>query len=85
VTAYVLQLNNIDAGPVLNAETALKIRLAPANATSHPQDGAVSADESSAQAIVDSPTNATLLPSVAALAVILLFVGGVFWRYKAKH
>jgi mono/diheme cytochrome c family protein len=31
VTAYVLKLNNIDAGPVLNTETAAKIRLAPAS------------------------------------------------------
>ena len=86
VTAYVLKLNNIDAGPVLNAETALKIRLVPESAGSNPKDGAVSSGEDSAQDIVEFPaSNATPLLIVAALAVMLLLVGGVSWRRRAKR
>jgi hypothetical protein len=111
VTAYVLKLNNIDAGSVLNAETALKIRLVPDSEVPNPKAGAASSGEDSAQDIVKFPTgradpgerstsssgedsaqdkvefqsNAAPLLIVAAFAVFLLFVGGVFWWRKAKR
>jgi hypothetical protein len=94
VTAYVLKLNNIDPGPELNAETARKIRLVRGRAGSDPEGIAVSADKLPAPAGVEDPapdsverptSNATLLPFVAALAVILLLVGSMFWLRRARR
>ena len=112
VTAYVLKLNDIDAGPVLNAETALKIRLVPESEVSNPKDGAASSGEDSAQDKVEFPTgradpgeqstsssgedtaqdkvefpasSVAPLLIVAAFAVMLLLVSGVFWRRIAKR
>jgi hypothetical protein len=86
VTTYVLKLNNIDAGPALNAATARKIRLIPGRAVSAPEGIAVSSGEDTAPDRVELPaSNATLLPAVAALAVILLLVGGMFWRRRARR
>jgi len=75
VTAYVLQLNGIDAGPLLDSETAAKIRLAPEIATKEtpaPPDG------------VSAMSN-TALPVVVAVAVLLAGLGGVFLRRRAKR
>jgi hypothetical protein len=86
VTAYVLKLDNIDAGPELNAETALKIRLVPGSAVSSLKDGAASSAEDSAQDVVEFPeSNATPLLVAGAFAVILLVVGGVLWRRRARR
>jgi mono/diheme cytochrome c family protein len=86
VTSYVLKLNNIDAGPMLNAETAAKIRLAPEPAAAVLETGPVSSGAESAPAAVESPASSTMPVLIAgALAVILLLVGGVFLRRKAKR
>jgi hypothetical protein len=83
VTAYVLQLNGLDAGPVLNAETATKIRLAPDLAVASLGTGTASSGTEAAQAAVESPaSSATPLLMAGAFAVILLFAGGVFLRRK---
>jgi hypothetical protein len=86
VTAYVLKLNNIDAGPELSAATARKIRLVAGHAAPDPEGVAVSSGKDSAPDGVELPaSNATLLPAVAALAVILLLAGGIFWRRRARR
>ena len=86
VTAYVLKLNNIDAGPALNAETAAKIRLAPDLAAAILESGTVSSGAESAQDAVKSPASSTTPVFIAgALTVILLLVGGVFWRRRARR
>jgi hypothetical protein len=86
VTTYVLKLNNIDAGPVLNAETAAKIRLAPEPAAAVLEAGPASSGAESAPAGVESPVSSTMPVLIAgALAVILLLVGGMFWRRRARR
>jgi mono/diheme cytochrome c family protein len=86
VTAYVLKLNSIDAGPVLSAETAAKIRLAPDLAAAVPGAGTVSSGAEPVQdAAESSVSSATLLLGAGALAVIFLLVGGVFLRRKVKR
>ena len=86
VTAYVLKLNNIDGGPVLNAETAAKIRLAPDLAAAVPGAGTVSSGAEPAQDAVASPASSTaLLLTTGALGMILLLVGGVYWRRRARR
>jgi mono/diheme cytochrome c family protein len=84
VTAYVLKLNNINVGPVLNAETAAAIRLAPAPATPTPVPmvAAVSSGEESAPEAAEPAAPAIAPFFVAALLVI---AGGVFLRRKARH
>lgn len=86
VTAYVLKLNNIDAGPVLNAETAAGIRLASEGAASTQNSSADSSSERSAPEIVESPvSNTTPLFVAGAFALIFMLIGGVFLRRKIKR
>ncbi len=87
VTAYVLKLNNIDAGPVLNAETAGKIRLAPdlPVAVQEAVPASSSATKPAQDAAEPSATSTTLLLGAGGLAVILLVVGGVFLRSRVKR
>jgi mono/diheme cytochrome c family protein len=86
VTAYVLKLNRIDAGPVLSAKTAAQIRLAPDQAAAVPGGGTVSSGAELAQESVEPPASGTpLLLGGGAFAVILLFAGSVYWWRKARH
>ncbi len=86
VTAYVLKLNNIDAGPVLNAETAAKIRLASNLPAADPGTGPVSSGSEPVQdAAKSSVSSTTLLLGVGGLAVIVLLVGGVLLRSRIKR
>jgi mono/diheme cytochrome c family protein len=86
VTAYVLKLNNIDAGSALNAETAAKIHLAPDLVAAVPGAGTVSSGAEPARDAVESPVSSTtLLLGAGAFAVIFLLVGSVFLRRKVKR
>ncbi len=86
VTAYVLKLNDIDAGPMLTAETAARIRLAPESASVPLEATSPSSGEATTQDNVTSPTSNIMLVLISATcAMIFLLAGGVsLWR-KAKH
>ncbi len=79
VTSYVLKLNNVAAGPEINPETAVKIRLAP-------ETGAASSGEATTQAAVASPapSSAPLFVAVA-FVVILMSAGAVWWWRKGRR
>lgn len=82
VTAYVLKLNKVDAGPALSAETAAKIRLAPETVVSSPNTGVISSSEDAVQGSAQSPLrdSAALLVAVV-VAATLLSIGALFvWR-----
>ena len=87
VTAYVLKLNNIEAGPALNAQTAAKIRVAPDLPATVPEASTTSSDAAKpAQDTVEySAPSTTLLLGTGGFAVILLVVGGVLLRRKARR
>jgi mono/diheme cytochrome c family protein len=86
VTAYVLKLNNIDAGPVLDAETAAKIQIAPDLAAAVPEDRTVSSGAEPVQTAVEPPASSTtLLLGAGGFAVLFLLVGGVFLRRKVRR
>jgi mono/diheme cytochrome c family protein len=82
VTAYVLHLNQIHAGPVLNAATAATIRLAPESAASLEKSRIDLSGEASAPATSETLVpNTTLLLSAALFATVGLIGGGVLlWR-----
>ena len=85
VTAYVLKLNNIDAGPELNADTAAKIRLAPEDTATAIEAAAVPASDATAQSHVALPSDSALL-LIAALLVVMIALAGIMflWR-KARR
>ncbi len=87
VTAYVLKLNNIDAGPMLNAATAAKIRLAPDRPAAIQEAGTASSDAAkpAPDAAESSASSTTLVLGAGGLVVILLLVGGVLLRRKARR
>ena len=82
VTAYVLKLNGLDAGPELNAETAARIRLAPESTAPVQNDSVDLASEKSAQDVI-APSASNTLPSLVAglfAAIGLVFAGVVLYR-----
>ncbi len=85
VTAYVLKLNGVAAGSVLNAETAAKIRLAPDVAATILTADTASSGAKPTPGVTESPASNTTLLIAAIGAVILLLAGGVFLRHKARH
>ncbi len=86
VTAYVLKLNSVDAGPALDANTAAKIRLAPDVAATILTADTASSGTGSKQGTVEAPaSNTTPLLIAVICAAILLLAGGVFLRYKARR
>ena len=84
VTAYVLKLNQIDAGPVLNADTAARIRLAPVMVASDVAAAAAN-DEQTAEADASPASNTTPLLIIALFVVILLLIGGALMRRKVRR
>jgi cytochrome c5 len=86
VTAYVLTLNNIDAGSMLTAESAARIRLAPESADSPLKLASTPSSEATPPAnVMSSPANVAL-PIVAALLIaIAVLAGGIFLRRKPNR
>jgi mono/diheme cytochrome c family protein len=85
VTAYVLKLNNIDAGPVLNADTAAKIRLAPESPISPIKVAAVSSAAASTPESAGPSSSDSALPIIAAICAVILLLAGGCLRYKARR
>ncbi len=86
VTAYVLKLNGVNVGPVLNAETAAAIRLAPEGAVPVRNSDVAASSKGSVPAVADAPaTNVTPVLVVALATAIVIIVGGMLLRRKARR
>lgn len=87
VTAYVLKLSNVDAGPMLNAETAAMVRLAPRSVESGPKAAAVSSREQAAQdsALLSPLPDTAPLFIVAVAAAIFLSISALFVRRRGRR